>query len=285
MLMVGKISKKGPKAQSSLKMASGKSPRKHSPKTSSISPLHSPDPKSEGGSKAEIEKLYKQSGKLGNMNSIRLLEKEVEGLLECEEVYWKQRSRADWLGASDRNSKYFHAKATMSKKKNHISCLMDDSCRPQVSVEGMAGVVSSFFSKLFESLNPYPQDIRRAIAPIKSKCNGHYESTSHALFSCKAVRLVWNASRFGSLISPFRSLSVLDIFQSICAKVSPEDFQLFCVMVWAIWDDQNFLLNSSKFKDPILLVSWASDYLDEFQRSRIAFSRQSPPPTSREVVD
>ncbi|KAK0581777.1 hypothetical protein LWI29_017796 [Acer saccharum] len=52
MIMAGKISKKEPKAQSPPRRASGKSPRKISPKTSALPPLHSPGSKSEGGSKA-----------------------------------------------------------------------------------------------------------------------------------------------------------------------------------------------------------------------------------------
>ncbi|KAK1581923.1 hypothetical protein Q3G72_010215 [Acer saccharum] len=51
MIMAGKISKKEPKAQSSPRRIYGKSPRNPSPKTSASSPLHSPGPKSEGGSK------------------------------------------------------------------------------------------------------------------------------------------------------------------------------------------------------------------------------------------
>ncbi|KAK3200437.1 hypothetical protein Dsin_023852 [Dipteronia sinensis] len=78
-----------------------------------------------GEKSREIERLYKQSGTHGVMQTIHGLEKEVEGLHECDEVYWRQRSRVDWLVAGDRNSKFFHAKATARKKKNHILSLLD----------------------------------------------------------------------------------------------------------------------------------------------------------------
>ncbi|KAK3193518.1 hypothetical protein Dsin_024828 [Dipteronia sinensis] len=78
-----------------------------------------------GEKNREIECLYKCCGKPGIMLFIRKLEKEVEGLLECDKVYWKQRSIADWLKAGNRNSKFFHSKASDRKKKNSISCLID----------------------------------------------------------------------------------------------------------------------------------------------------------------
>ena len=41
-------------------------------------------------------------------------------MLIDKEVYWKQRSRTDWLLEGDRNTKFFHAKASVQKKENKI---------------------------------------------------------------------------------------------------------------------------------------------------------------------
>ena len=46
------------------------------------------------------------------------LRHEINILIEKEEIYWKQRSRISWLRESDRNTKYFHAKAFARRKKN-----------------------------------------------------------------------------------------------------------------------------------------------------------------------
>ncbi|KAK4847492.1 hypothetical protein QYF36_002477 [Acer negundo] len=73
----------------------------------------------------EIEHLYKSCEQAGVMSAIKLLENSVEGLLGCEEIFWKQRSRAKWLNAGDRNTKFFHVRASARKNKNSIHMLQD----------------------------------------------------------------------------------------------------------------------------------------------------------------
>ncbi|TXG51724.1 hypothetical protein EZV62_024248 [Acer yangbiense] len=76
------------------------------------------------------------------MQIIKSLESSVEGLIDCEKLYWKHRSRVDWLEARDRNSKFFHARATARKKKNQITGPVDRLSNVQNSEEGLAQVMS-----------------------------------------------------------------------------------------------------------------------------------------------
>ena len=48
------------------------------------------------------------------------LSKMMDDLLQKQEIFWAQRSRINWLKHGDRNTKFFHAKATQRRRRNHI---------------------------------------------------------------------------------------------------------------------------------------------------------------------
>ncbi|KAK2651222.1 hypothetical protein Ddye_018711 [Dipteronia dyeriana] len=73
----------------------------------------------------EIEHLYKSCEEASVMESIKALEVVVEGLQESEELYWKQCSKQIGWKRVTKNSKYFHAIASIRKKNNSIDKLLD----------------------------------------------------------------------------------------------------------------------------------------------------------------
>ena len=48
------------------------------------------------------------------------LSKKMDELLQKQEIFWAQRSRINWLKHGNKNTKFFHAKATQRRNKNHI---------------------------------------------------------------------------------------------------------------------------------------------------------------------
>ncbi|PPS07755.1 hypothetical protein GOBAR_AA12887 [Gossypium barbadense] len=61
-------------------------------------------------------------------NSVKILKesrKRLDFLYAREESYWAQRSQSKWLREGDRNTRYFHLKATGRLKKNFIEKLKD----------------------------------------------------------------------------------------------------------------------------------------------------------------
>ncbi|XP_030479177.1 uncharacterized protein LOC115696415 [Cannabis sativa] len=82
---------------------------------------------------------------------IQNLQSQLDALLYKEEVYWKQRSRVNWLRAGDKNTKFFHRFASHRKKNNTIKYLKDDLGNSTNNPEAMFSIVSSFFTTLFSS--------------------------------------------------------------------------------------------------------------------------------------
>jgi hypothetical protein len=46
------------------------------------------------------------------MDNIHQLESNLDNLLNQEETWWAQRAKANWLQQGDKNSKFFHLKAS-----------------------------------------------------------------------------------------------------------------------------------------------------------------------------
>lgn len=58
-------------------------------------------------------------------NYLSNLDRSINDLKDDEECYWKQRSRAEWLCQGDKNTRYFHQKATQCKAQNVIKGIVD----------------------------------------------------------------------------------------------------------------------------------------------------------------
>ncbi|XP_075649952.1 uncharacterized protein LOC142620474 [Castanea sativa] len=59
-------------------------------------------------------------------NKINGLRKEINSLLDDEELYWGQRAKAHWLKEGDKNTKFFHAQASERRRQNTINGIWDE---------------------------------------------------------------------------------------------------------------------------------------------------------------
>uniref|UniRef100_A0A803QG78 Reverse transcriptase domain-containing protein n=1 Tax=Cannabis sativa TaxID=3483 RepID=A0A803QG78_CANSA len=85
------------------------------------------------------------------MNELQRTEVILDDLLEQEEIYWQQRSRVDWLNSGDRNTKFFHAKASARKSNNKIKSLLTEAGDRVHSKTAMAAAIHDYFASIFSA--------------------------------------------------------------------------------------------------------------------------------------
>ena len=100
----------------------------------------------------------------GTVEGVLKLKREISGLLVKEEKMWKQRSRALWLQEGDKNTRYFHSRATHRYRRNKICELRNQMGQMSTDEEEIAQILTSYYHDLFTSASPCNLD--QAVADI-----------------------------------------------------------------------------------------------------------------------
>ncbi|CAB4278316.1 unnamed protein product [Prunus armeniaca] len=77
--------------------------------------------------------------------------KEMDVLLEREEMLWRQRSRVSWMKYGDKNTRFFHEHAKMRGRRNLIQTIVDDQGVWHTSTESIGSAFCDYFQGLFAS--------------------------------------------------------------------------------------------------------------------------------------
>ncbi|KAL5567922.1 hypothetical protein UlMin_024497 [Ulmus minor] len=116
------------------------------------------------------------------------LERTLDALRYKEERYWKQRSKDLWLKCGDKNSKFFHQKASARKAKNSISGLLDENGEWCEKEEGLALIIESYFKSLFTSSSPSATNYDRVLDTIEPKITPQLNRQLERDFEAEDVR-------------------------------------------------------------------------------------------------
>ncbi|XP_075663156.1 uncharacterized protein LOC142632674 [Castanea sativa] len=102
----------------------------------------------------ELKVVEELGGYVSDPTRVHLLRTEIEQLKNKEECMWKQHSQMAWLKEGDRNTRYFHCKATQRNKRNLILGLEDEAAQWVEEEEDLGRVVEAYFQNMFTSSNP-----------------------------------------------------------------------------------------------------------------------------------
>lgn len=78
----------------------------------------------------------------------------MDCFLSLDEYYWQQRAQNDWLSAGDRNSKFFHRKASLRALKNEMRGLEDARGVWRSEEDEIASIIVDYFGNIFTSSGP-----------------------------------------------------------------------------------------------------------------------------------
>ncbi|KAL5549549.1 hypothetical protein UlMin_004780 [Ulmus minor] len=122
------------------------------------------------------------------MLEISNMEENLECLLDKEEICWKQRSRTDWLKHGDRNSKFFHHKASERRKKNLVEGLKNMEGEWCTGINNISNVVTAYFDKLFSSSSPSLLDMDSVFSCVKPKVSQRMNEHLSRPFTGEEIR-------------------------------------------------------------------------------------------------
>ena len=77
--------------------------------------------------------------------------KQLDDLLLKQEIFWHQRSRVCWLKHGNKNTKYFHSKASQRRQRNFIKGIWDSQQNWVEEINDIVGVAMNYFESLFTS--------------------------------------------------------------------------------------------------------------------------------------
>lgn len=102
-----------------------------------------------------IQKVLPHKFNLFLINLEKELQNELNEVLIQEEIFWFQKSRRQWLSQWDRNTKYYHLKTIVRRKKNKVSMLRNDRGDWVENIVDLKNMGLEYFIKEENASRPY----------------------------------------------------------------------------------------------------------------------------------
>jgi exonuclease III len=127
------------------------------------------------------------------IKQIKSLESKLDTLLQKEEQWWSQRAKSNWLQHGDKNSKFFHFKASQRNKRNTINFITDSQGNKHSQNKDIQVVFQHYFDDIFTTSNPtnmqeYLQVVANRIHPQMGEYLGQDFTTAEVYFAAHQLK-------------------------------------------------------------------------------------------------
>ena len=116
---------------------------------------------------SQMKQLMKETQTHEIIAKMKAIDERMDEMEAREELFWRQRSRQDWLKNGDKNTKFFHTKARQRVERNTITVVLDGAGNRYEDEEQIAEIFVTHFESLFTSCQQV--DVRPIIDKVQPK--------------------------------------------------------------------------------------------------------------------
>ncbi|XP_062010480.1 uncharacterized protein LOC133726849 [Rosa rugosa] len=99
----------------------------------------------------KLDDLMKQSFEPGYFEVQKALQFRLNELLSANEMYWRQRSRVQWLKDGDHNMAFFHRRASNRRCRNRVKGLLNDEGQWTVDQGEVNELIIQYYEAIFRA--------------------------------------------------------------------------------------------------------------------------------------
>jgi hypothetical protein len=138
------------------------------------------------GLRKKLQELHTDPGRSVPTYEEKKVEERIAELGYREEIMWRQRARIQWLAEGDKNTRFFHHKASMRRKKNKIDKLTRADGSVCANVSELEQMAHDFYEDLYKSENTI--GIEEVLSHVPRKVNGEMNETLNAAYTEEEVK-------------------------------------------------------------------------------------------------
>lgn len=95
-------------------------------------------------------------------------------------------------------------------------------------------------------------------------CKRQADSISHALFTCKMARKIWNLVPFVGKILEVIEQPMECALQDMAVSLKRTEMELLIAICWVVWHARNLFIFKGKQVDPLTTLAKAEAIIDSY---------------------